>query len=97
MTQAERGLGAAFAALASNRDRVQRAIVGSDLALTRIRGGHPVAGAALLHEVVGLVAAAGGRVPMRRIRKVRQELRPWRGERFVADLDDHLHDAFLGR
>ena len=97
LARAEDGLGTAFAALDARRDRVQRAIVGSDLALARLRDGEPVACAGLVHEVIDLVSSTGGRVPMRRIRRIRAELRPWRRDLFVAELDDHLHEAFLGR
>ncbi|MBV7700374.1 hypothetical protein [Streptomyces sp. TRM70350] len=38
-------------------------------------------------------ASTGGRVPALRPRKARQELRPWRREDWVADLDDHLMDV----
>lgn len=44
---------------------------------------------------VDAAAATGGRVPKRRLRAVRRELRPWWDEAFVADLDDHLQAAFL--
>jgi hypothetical protein len=32
-----------------------------------------------------------------RIRHVRRELRPWHGEPFLADLDDHIYDTLIGR
>lgn len=96
-SRAETSLAAAMVTLDSTRDSVQRAIVGADLALARLRCGNVVACTELLHHVVDLTAGTGARVPMRRICAARQELRPWRGELFISDLDDHLHEAFLGR
>ncbi|MFI5744433.1 hypothetical protein [Streptomyces sp. NPDC051644] len=89
-----------FAALAgalrAPRQKVQRIIVTTDQALARIQLGEPRAAADLLHECVTAASATGGRVPLIRLRRARQELRPWRRENFVADLDDHLMEA-LGR
>lgn len=79
--------------LSAPREQVQRAIVTTDQALTRIRLGEPRAAADLLHECVSAAASTGGRVPALRLRKARQELRPWRREDWVADLDDHLMDV----
>ncbi|MFD7457432.1 MULTISPECIES: hypothetical protein [unclassified Streptomyces] len=79
--------------LSAPRDRVQRAIVKTDQALARIRLGEPQAAADLLHECVDAASSTGGRVPALRLRRARQELRPWRREDWVADLDDHLMDA----
>lgn len=79
------------------RDSVQRGINTSDLALARLRLGDPAACADLLHEAVNITACTGGRVPGQRVRHVRRELRPWRAEPFVADLDDHIHDTLIGR
>lgn len=84
---------AAAAALTGPREQVQRAIVITDQALARIRMGAPQDGAELLHECVGAAASTGGRVPAIRLRQARRELRPWRREDWVADLDDHLLDA----
>ncbi|MGW5928097.1 hypothetical protein ACWF2L_17875 [Streptomyces anulatus] len=81
------------AALAAPRERVQRTIVRTDQALARIRMGDPRSAAELLHECVLGAAATGGRVPAIRLRRARVELRPWRREDFVADLDDHLMDV----
>ncbi|MBA9002118.1 hypothetical protein [Thermomonospora cellulosilytica] len=58
--------------------------------------GAPEAAADLLHACVDLVAATRGRVPALRIRRARLELRPWHNERFVTDLDDHMHTALIG-
>lgn len=79
--------------LSAPREQVQRAIVTTDQALTRIRLGEPRAAADLLHECVSAAASTGGRVPALRLRKARQELRPWRREDWVADLDNHLMDV----
>ncbi len=78
-------------------DTVQRGIVSTDLALARLRLGDPFACVQLLHEAVEIAASTGGRVAGQRIRLVRRDLRPWRAEDFMADLDDHLHDTLLGR
>lgn len=97
--EAERQLAESVETLTSSRDSVQRAIVLNDRALARLRSGG--AGAAetaaeQLHACVDLVASTRGRVPAQRLRQTRLELRPWRGESFVADLDDHIHTAFIG-
>ncbi len=84
-------------ALGESRDAVQRGIVTSDLAFARLKLGDPRACAADLHEAIDLASATGGRVATQRVRLVREELRPWRAEDFVAELDDHLHDALIGR
>ncbi|MFB7212688.1 hypothetical protein [Streptomyces sp. NPDC056255] len=84
---------AAAAALVAPREQVQRAIVTTDQALARIRMGEPQSAAELLHECVLAAATTGGRVPAIRLRRARGELRPWRREDFVADLDDHLMDV----
>jgi transcriptional regulator with XRE-family HTH domain len=79
--------------LSAPRERVQQAIVKTDQALARIRLDEPEAAADLLHDCVDAASATGGRVPALRLRRARQELRPWRREDWVADLDDHLMDA----
>ncbi|MGV9456344.1 hypothetical protein [Streptomyces sp. NPDC003635] len=81
------------ASLAAPREQVQRAIVTTDQALARIRLGEPRAAADLLHECVAAASSTGGRVPALRLRQARRELRPWRREDWVADLDDHLLDV----
>ncbi|MFD0436989.1 hypothetical protein [Streptomyces chartreusis] len=81
------------ATLSAPREQVQRAIVTTDQALARIRLGEPRAAADLLHECVAAASSTGGRVPALRLRQARQELRPWRREDWVADLDDHLMDV----
>ncbi len=78
------------AALGSPRESVQRAIVSTDQALACIRLDAPERAADLLHSCVESAASTGGRVPALRLRQARKELRPWRREDFVADLDDHL-------
>jgi hypothetical protein len=50
-----------------------------------------------MHEAVDITATTGGRVAAQRIRLVRRDLRPWRGEEFLAELDDHIHDTLIGR
>ncbi|MFG1949280.1 hypothetical protein [Nonomuraea sp. NPDC048826] len=80
-------------ALAAPRERVQRAIVSTDQALARIRLGDPRSAAELLHGCIDLAAETGGRVPALRLRGARRDLRAWRGESFVADLDDHLIES----
>lgn len=84
-------------ALGLSRDAVQRGIVSTDLALARLRLGDPVACVDLLHEAVDITAATGGRVAAQRIRLARRDLRPWRTEDFLAELDDHIHDTLIGR
>ncbi|WP_218177743.1 hypothetical protein [Amycolatopsis australiensis] len=86
-----------MSALRFSRDAVQRGIVSTDLALARLRLGDPAACVDLLHEAVDITAATGGRVAAKRIRLARRELRPWRNEDFLADLDDHIHDSLIGR
>ncbi|GGU15681.1 hypothetical protein [Streptomyces violascens] len=84
---------ASASVLVAPREQVQRAIVTTDQALARIRMGDPQSAAGLLHECVRAAATTGGRVPAIRLRRARQELRPWRQEHWVADLDDHLMDV----
>ncbi|MFD2422410.1 hypothetical protein [Amycolatopsis pigmentata] len=84
-------------ALRLSRDAVQRGIVSTDLALARLRLGDPAACVDLLHEAIDITAATGGRVPAQRIRLARHHLRPWRTEDFMVELDDHIHDALIGR
>ncbi|MFE4667262.1 hypothetical protein ACFRI7_33355 [Streptomyces sp. NPDC056716] len=79
--------------LSTPREQVQRAIVTTDQALARIRLGDPRSAADLLHQCVAAASSTGGRVPALRLRQARSELRPWRREDWVADLDDHLMDA----
>ncbi|WP_239396677.1 hypothetical protein [Frankia sp. CiP3] len=94
---AHESLARSVATLTRPRDAVQRGIVSTDLALARLRLGDTRACADLLHEAVDLTAHTGGRVPAQRIRHVRGALRPWHREAFVADLDDHIYDALIGR
>ncbi|MFH8404751.1 hypothetical protein ACH4FX_08230 [Streptomyces sp. NPDC018019] len=89
-TTADTHFADAAAALTSPRDRLQRAIITTDQALARIHTGDPVAGTALLHACADEVSATGGRVPALRLRRARHALRPWHGEPFVTELDDHL-------
>ncbi|WP_156993130.1 hypothetical protein [Pseudonocardia acaciae] len=83
--------------LQSPRSTIQLGINTADLAMARQRLGDPRAATELLHKSVDIVASTGGRVPAQRIRQARLELRQWRAESFVADLDDHIHDALLGK
>ncbi|WP_178880001.1 hypothetical protein [Streptomyces acidiscabies] len=80
-------------ALSGPREQVQHAIVTTDQALARITLGEPRAAAELLHACVAAASSTGGRVPALRLRQARKELRPWRRERWAADLDDHLMDV----
>ncbi|MGW4412425.1 hypothetical protein ACWEJ6_51115 [Nonomuraea sp. NPDC004702] len=80
-------------ALAAPRERVQRAIVAADQALARIRLGDPRSAADLLHPCIDAISETGGRVAALRLRHARHDLRSWRRETFVADLDDHLIEA----
>ncbi|MBE1537074.1 hypothetical protein [Actinomadura algeriensis] len=96
---AEAQLEKSIATLTGSRQRVQRAIVLTDHALARLHSGGPGApesAAERLHECVDLAAETGGRVPTQRLRRARMELRPWRQEPFVADLDDHIHTTLIG-
>lgn len=96
---AERRLAKSAEALTRSRETVQRGIVLADRAVARLRGsaaGAPEAAAEQLHECVELVAVTGGRVAGQRLRRARLELRPWRRESFVADLDDHIHGSMIG-
>ncbi len=95
--QAHGSLERSLESLRTSRDAVQSGIVTSDLALARLKLGDPRACAADLHDAIDVASATGGRVATQRVRLVRQALRPWRAEDFVADLDDHLHDALIGR
>lgn len=81
------------AALSAPREQVQKAIVTTDQALARIRLGEPQDAVRLLHRCVAAASITGGRVPALRLRQARKELRPWRRENWVADLDDHLMDV----
>ncbi|MCK8676664.1 hypothetical protein [Streptomyces lichenis] len=82
----------AAAALGAPRERVQRAIVRTDQALALVRMGEPEAAASLLHECVSAAAETGGRVCTMRLARARRELRPWRLENWVVELDDRLLD-----
>lgn len=95
--QAHGSLERSLESLRTSRDAVQRGIVTSDLALARLKLGDPRACAADLHDAIDVASATGGRVATQRVRLVRQALRPWRAEDFVAELDDHLQDALIGR
>lgn len=95
--QAHRLLDCTYTALSQPRDQVQRGIVTTDLALARLRLGDPQSCVALLHESVDIASATGGRVAAQRIRDTRRELTPWRTETFMTHLDDHIHEALIGR
>lgn len=84
-----------LATLKAPRDQVQRGIIGTDLAIARLRAGDIRSATTLLHDSVDTTAATGGRVAALRIARARRELAPWRTESFVAELDDHIYDAFL--
>jgi hypothetical protein len=86
-----------LATLKAPRDQVQRGIIGTDLALACLRTGDVRSATTLLHDSVDTTAATGGRVAALRIGRARRQLAPWRTESFVAELDDHIYDAFLAR
>jgi len=86
-----------LASLKQSRDAVQRGIVSTDLALARLRLGDPAACVELMHDAVDITATTGGRVSAQRIRQARRDLRPWRAEDFLAELDDHIHDTLIGQ
>jgi hypothetical protein len=85
------------ATLKAPRDQVQRGIIGTDLAIARLRAGDVRSATTLLHDCVDMSAAIGGRVAAQRSARARRELTPWRTESFVAELDDHLYDTFLAK
>lgn len=96
-SHAHESLNRSVNSLRQPQDAVQRGIVSTDLALARLRLGDPAACAELLHSAVDIAAATGGRVAAQRIRLARRDLRPWRTEDFMADLNDHIHDTLIGR
>jgi hypothetical protein len=69
--------------------------VHADQAVARIRLDAPEAAADLLHECIDASASTRGRVPAQRIREARSALSPWRGERFVAELDEHMNTSMV--
>ena len=79
-------------------DAVQRSIILADLASGYVvkTPPEPEASAATLGKCIKLVGRTRGRVAMGRIRKVRQSLRPWDGERFMTDFDDYLYTMLCG-
>jgi len=92
---AVRDLTDAVEALPGARNAVQRSILLADLACAHVRSGQPEAGCQALSQSVSLAAETRGRVATQRIHRVRRELEPWRAERFVTELDDHLLDSLL--
>lgn len=97
VSRAHDRLSRSVAALDLPRDAVQRGIVSTDLAVATLRLGDARACTVLLHKAVDITAQTGGRVSAQRIRQARRELRPWRTETFVVDLDDHINDTLIGR
>jgi transcriptional regulator with XRE-family HTH domain len=93
--KAERQFADAVATLRKPRDVVQRDIVLADQAMARIRLGAVEAAVELLHECLGLAAGTRGRVAAQRIRDSRRAFGSRRGERCVAELDDHIHTALV--
>jgi hypothetical protein len=93
--KAERQFAGSAGTLKRPRDAVQRSIVRTDQAVARIRLGAPEAAADLLHECIDASASTRGRVPAQRIHEARSALSPWRGERFVAELDEHLNTSMI--
>lgn len=96
-SRAHDNLDRSLTALMTSTNVVQRTIVSIDLALARLRLGDAVACVDLLHEAVDLTAATGSRVAAQRVRLTRRGLRPWRSEDFLTELDDHIHEALIGR
>jgi transcriptional regulator with XRE-family HTH domain len=94
--KAERQFAHSVATLQKPRDAVQRGIVLADQAMARIRLGAGDAAVELLHECLRLATGTRGRVAALRIRDCRRALQGRRGERFVAELDDHIHTALAG-
>ncbi|MGQ0719567.1 MAG: hypothetical protein ACT4NP_20075 [Pseudonocardiales bacterium] len=95
--QAHDQLERCLATLKAPRDQVQRGIIGTDLAIARLRSGDVRSATTLLHDCVDTTAATGGRVAALRIGRARRELAPWRTESFVTELDHHIFDTFLAR
>ena len=93
--KAERQFADSAGTLKRPRDAVQRGIVRTDQAMARILLDAPEAATDLLHECIGLSASTRGRVPAQRIHEARLALSPWRDERFVAELDDHIHRVMI--
>jgi transcriptional regulator with XRE-family HTH domain len=93
--KAERQFADSAATLRKPRDAVQRDIVLADQAMAHIRLGAIEAAVDLLHECVELAAGTRGRVAAQRIHDSRRALDGRRGERFVVELDDHIHTALL--
>lgn len=92
--KAERYFADSVITLQKPRDAVQRDIVLADQAMARIRLGAYEAAVELLHECLRLAIGTRGRVATQRIRGCRRALDDRRGERFVAELDDHIHASF---
>jgi hypothetical protein len=92
---AERRFADSAKTLDGPRDAVQRGIVRTDQAKARITLDAPESAAQLLHECIDLSVSTRGRVPALRIREARLALSPWRGERFVAELDEHMHTSLV--
>lgn len=81
-------------ALDGPRDSVQKSIVLADLSLAHVGQGEPEVACHVLADCAELVARTHGRVAGQRLHRVRQELQPWRTERFVEELDDRILAAF---
>jgi transcriptional regulator with XRE-family HTH domain len=96
LSEAHDHLARSAEALVAPRERVQRSIVATDQAIARIRLGDPRSGVELLHECIDVATETGGRVAAIRLRHARRDLCSWRREDFVADLDDHMIEAFGG-
>jgi hypothetical protein len=92
-TSAVENLDQAARGIPEHTEPVQRSIVVADLAHAYLAQPKPQPDAAVtaLHHCVTIVGRTRGRVATGRIRRVRQLLRPWEGERFLIDLDDHLY------
>ncbi|MGA5135413.1 hypothetical protein ACPCTO_37230 [Streptomyces olivoreticuli] len=72
-------------------DQAQRAVIAHHQATALLRLNDPQAAAQALHHYLDTAPATiFSRVAAVRIHQARDALRPWRGERFLTNLDDHL-------
>jgi len=87
----------AVAGVTEGTDPVQRSILLADLAHGHVMRARPEpeAAVAMLHRCTELVGRTRGRVAMGRLRTVRQSLRAWDGEPFLADFDDYLYTTLF--
>jgi hypothetical protein len=87
----------AASGIPEDHDPVQHSIVIADLAhahLARPKP-EPEAAALALRKCVTIIGKTRGRVATGRVMRVRRLLRPWAGERFLEDLDDHIYTVLF--